>query len=345
MSDFPDDFVWGAATASYQIEGAATEDGRGPSIWDTFARVPGAIVDGSNGDVADDHYHRYAEDIALLAGLGLKAYRFSISWSRVLPTGAGEVNQAGLDFYRRIAETCHAHGVTPYATLYHWDLPQPLEDAGGWLVRETAERFRDYAVTTVDALSDVITPLDHAERAVVLLAARLRRRGARAGPAARDAVPARGAPPAARPRPRRAGPARPAPGAVARHHGEPLLDPPGQRLGAGRRGRTPLRRPAEPAVPGPAAPRALPGRRARGHGHGDVVRRARGRPGDHRHAARLPRHQLLQPAHRGRSRRTGCSPTRRSRACCRAASGSRSSTPGRRRPTWAGRSTPTAWST
>jgi beta-galactosidase len=157
MSDFPDDFVWGAATASYQIEGAATEDGRGPSIWDTFARVPGAIVDGSNGDVADDHYHRYADDIALLAGLGLKAYRFSIAWSRVLPTGTGEVNQAGLDFYRRIAETCHAHGVTPYATLYHWDLPQPLEDAGGWLVRETAERFRDYAVTTVDALSDVIS--------------------------------------------------------------------------------------------------------------------------------------------------------------------------------------------
>ncbi|MBB3328785.1 beta-glucosidase, partial [Friedmanniella antarctica] len=156
MNGFPDTFVWGAATAAYQIEGATTEDGRGPSIWDTFARVPGAIVDGSNGDVADDHYHRYAADIALLAGLGFTAYRFSIAWSRVLPTGGDEVNQAGLDFYRRIAETCHAHGITPYATLYHWDLPQPLEDVGGWLVRETAERFRDYAVTTVDALADVI---------------------------------------------------------------------------------------------------------------------------------------------------------------------------------------------
>ena len=157
MRGFPDDFVWGAATAAYQIEGATTEDGRGPSIWDTFAAVPGAIVDGSDGAEADDHYHRYADDVALLAGLGLTAYRFSIAWSRVLPTGSGEVNQAGLDFYRRIAETCHAHGVTPYATLYHWDLPQPLEDAGGWLNRETAERFRDYAVTTVGALSDVIT--------------------------------------------------------------------------------------------------------------------------------------------------------------------------------------------
>ena len=157
MGDFPDGFVWGASTAAYQIEGATTEDGRGPSIWDTFARVPGAIVDGSTGDVADDHYHRVEEDIALLASLGLKAYRFSISWTRVVPTGSGPVNQAGLDFYRRVAETCHAHGVTPYATLYHWDLPQPLEDAGGWLNRDTAERFRDYAATTADALGDVIS--------------------------------------------------------------------------------------------------------------------------------------------------------------------------------------------
>jgi beta-galactosidase len=157
VSEFPAEFVWGAATAAYQIEGATTEDGRGASIWDTFSRVPGAIVDGSSGDVADDHYHRYADDIALLAELGLKAYRFSIAWPRIMPTGGGAVNQAGLDFYRRVAETCHEHGVTPYATLYHWDLPQPLEDAGGWLNRDTAERFRDYAVATVDALGDVIT--------------------------------------------------------------------------------------------------------------------------------------------------------------------------------------------
>ena len=153
---FPADFVWGAATAAYQIEGATTEDGRGPSIWDTFCAQPGAISDGSTGQVAADHYHRYAEDIALLASLGLNAYRFSIAWPRIQPTGSGPANQAGLDFYRRIAETCHAHGVTPYATLYHWDLPQPLEDAGGWLNLDTAAAFRDYAALAHDALGDVI---------------------------------------------------------------------------------------------------------------------------------------------------------------------------------------------
>ncbi|MFI5707299.1 GH1 family beta-glucosidase [Kribbella sp. NPDC051620] len=156
MKDFPEGFVWGAATAAYQVEGAVAEDGRGPSIWDTFAHTPRRIADGETGDVADDHYHRYAEDIRLLADLGLTAYRFSISWSRVLPSGAGKTNPAGLDFYRRVAETCLENGVTPYATLYHWDLPQPLEDAGGWLVRDTAERFRDYAAITQGALSDVV---------------------------------------------------------------------------------------------------------------------------------------------------------------------------------------------
>jgi beta-galactosidase len=154
---FPADFVWGTATASYQIEGAVGEDGRGPSIWDTFVRTPGAIADGTVGDVADDHYHRFAEDIAILADLGFNAYRFSIAWSRIQPTGTGEANQAGLDFYRRVAETCHEHGITPYATLYHWDLPQPLEDAGGWLNADTATAFRDYAALTHDALGDVIT--------------------------------------------------------------------------------------------------------------------------------------------------------------------------------------------
>jgi beta-glucosidase len=156
MPALPADFVWGTATASYQIEGAATEDGRGPSIWDTFTRVPGAISDGTNGDVADDHYHRYAEDIALLAGLGFNAYRFSIAWPRIQPTGTGAANQAGLDFYRRIAETCHEHGITPWATLYHWDLPQPLEDEGGWLNLDTAAAFRDYAALVHDALGDVV---------------------------------------------------------------------------------------------------------------------------------------------------------------------------------------------
>lgn len=124
-SAFPNDFVWGTATASYQIEGAVAEDGRGTSIWDTFVRTEGTISDGTNGDVADDHYHRYAEDIAILADLGFNAYRFSIAWPRIQRTGTGQANQAGLDFYRRIAETCHQHGITPYATLYHWDLPRP----------------------------------------------------------------------------------------------------------------------------------------------------------------------------------------------------------------------------
>ncbi|HVK44509.1 MAG TPA: family 1 glycosylhydrolase, partial [Micropruina sp.] len=112
MPTFPADFLWGAATASYQIEGAVAEDGRGPSIWDTFAHTPGKIADGTVGDVAVDHYHRYAEDIALLAGLGMNAYRFSIAWPRIQPAGTGAANQVGLDFYRRIAETCHQHGIT-----------------------------------------------------------------------------------------------------------------------------------------------------------------------------------------------------------------------------------------
>ena len=153
---FPPGFTWGAATASYQVEGAVSTDGRGPSIWDTFAHTPGKISDGTNGDVAVDHYHRFADDIPMLADLGLTAYRFSVAWPRIVPAGSGATNSAGLDFYRRLAETCLENGVTPYATLYHWDLPQPLEDAGGWLVRSTAERFRDYAAVTHDALSDVI---------------------------------------------------------------------------------------------------------------------------------------------------------------------------------------------
>ena len=156
MTDFPPEFVWGAATASYQIEGAVAEDGRGASIWDTFAHTPGKISDSTVGDVADDHYHRYSEDIAILADLGMNAYRFSIAWPRIMATGAGPVNRAGLDFYRRLADACLEHGITPYGTLYHWDLPQPLENAGGWLSRDTAERFRDYAVATQDALGDVI---------------------------------------------------------------------------------------------------------------------------------------------------------------------------------------------
>ena len=138
---FPADFLWGSATASYQIEGAFDEDGRGPSIWDTFSRTPGKVLDGDTGDVAVDHYHRVPEDIAIMKDLGLQAYRFSIAWPRVQPTGSGEFNQAGLDFYVDLADQLIAAGIKPVATLYHWDLPQALEDEGGWANRETALRF------------------------------------------------------------------------------------------------------------------------------------------------------------------------------------------------------------
>ncbi|HWJ82289.1 MAG TPA: GH1 family beta-glucosidase [Nocardioides sp.] len=150
---FPADFLWGAATAAYQIEGAVAEDGRTPSIWDTFCRVPGAVVGAENGDVACDHYHRMPDDVALMGTLGLGAYRFSTAWPRVRPDG-GAPNQAGIDFYSRLTDELLAQGITPWLTLYHWDLPQALEDAGGWTNRDTAYRFADYALTLHDALGD-----------------------------------------------------------------------------------------------------------------------------------------------------------------------------------------------
>ena len=151
---FPEGFVFGAATASYQIEGAVTEDGRGPSIWDTFSHTPGKTERGDTGDVADDHYHRLEQDLDLLQSFGLTAYRFSISWTRILPTGRGPVNQAGIDFYLRLVDGLLARGIQPVATLYHWDLPQALEDEGGWTVRSTAQAFREYARVTAAALGD-----------------------------------------------------------------------------------------------------------------------------------------------------------------------------------------------
>ncbi|MEU4401285.1 GH1 family beta-glucosidase [Micromonospora orduensis] len=154
MPEFPAGFRWGVSTSAHQIEGAATADGRLPSIWDTFAHSPGRIGDGSSGAVACDHYHRYTEDVALMAGLGVSAYRFSIAWPRVQPTGAGPVNAAGLDFYDRLVDELLAAGVDPVATLYHWDLPQPLEDAGGWLNRDTAARFAEYADLAAARLGD-----------------------------------------------------------------------------------------------------------------------------------------------------------------------------------------------
>lgn len=152
---FPQGFLWGSATAAYQVEGAATEDGRSPSIWDTFSKLPGKTVNGATGDVADDHYHRYKEDIGLMKALGVKSYRFSIAWSRVFPDGTGKPNPKGLDFYNKLVDELVAAGITPFATLYHWDLPQILQDKfGGWESRETSKAFAEYAGYTVGKLSD-----------------------------------------------------------------------------------------------------------------------------------------------------------------------------------------------
>lgn len=153
---FPAGFRWGCATAAYQIEGAATEDGRGPSIWDTFSHVPGNVLGGDTGDVACDHYHRMADDIALVAKLGLSDYRFSIAWPRVVPSGAGTVNPAGLDFYSRLVDELLSRNIRPVATLYHWDLPQPLSDAGGWTNRDTSMRFAEFAAVIAEQLGDRI---------------------------------------------------------------------------------------------------------------------------------------------------------------------------------------------
>jgi beta-glucosidase len=151
---FPEGFLFGAATASYQIEGATEEDGRGESIWDRFAHTPGRVKNGDSGDFACDSYHRFDEDVAILRDLGLKSYRFSIAWPRIQPIGRGKVNQKGLDYYRRLIDALLAAGIRPFPTLYHWDLPQPLEDAGGWPNRDTASRFADYAEAMVEALAD-----------------------------------------------------------------------------------------------------------------------------------------------------------------------------------------------
>src|SRR5215470_12412124 len=154
MERFPDGFLWGAATAAYQIEGAHDADGKGPSIWDTFSHVPGRIETGEDGDVACDHYHRYREDVALIADIGLSAYRFSTSWPRVLPSGAGSANPKGLDFYNRLVDALLERRITPFITLYHWDLPQALQDRGGWGNREIAGWFGEYAALMGRTLGD-----------------------------------------------------------------------------------------------------------------------------------------------------------------------------------------------
>ncbi|SCG68668.1 GH1 family beta-glucosidase [Micromonospora humi] len=153
---FPPGFGWGAATSAYQIEGAAKEDGRGESVWDTFSRTPGRTANGDTGDVAADHYHRYAQDLDLMRELGLRSYRFSISWPRIQADGSGRPNQRGLDFYRRLLDGLHEREIAPMATLFHWDLPQALQDDGGWENRDTAERFADYADAVFRALGEQV---------------------------------------------------------------------------------------------------------------------------------------------------------------------------------------------
>ncbi len=152
--EFPEGFFWGAATSAYQIEGAPDADGKGPSIWDTFTHEPGHVVNNETGDVACDHYHRWRDDVDLIGRLGLNAYRFSISWPRVLPQGTGAVNARGLDFYDRLVDALLERGIQPFPTLYHWDLPQALQDRGGWPSRETASAFVEYAATVARRLGD-----------------------------------------------------------------------------------------------------------------------------------------------------------------------------------------------
>jgi beta-glucosidase len=157
-ASFPDDFIWGAATAAYQVEGAVKVDGRKPSVWDTFSHIPGNIKNGDTGDVACDHYHRYEDDVKLMAELGIKHYRFSIAWPRIIPDGRGAVNEKGVDFYSRLTDLLLKNGITPHATLFHWDSPQALEDRyGSWRSREIAKDFADYCAQTVKRLGDRIT--------------------------------------------------------------------------------------------------------------------------------------------------------------------------------------------
>ena len=160
---FPADFIWGAATSSYQIEGAAQEDGRGISIWDTFSKTPGKVAHGDTGDVANDHYHRYPQDIALMKDLGLQGYRFSFAWPRMFPLGDGVREERGFDFYDRLIDTVLEAGIEPLATLYHWDLPQALEDRGGWVHRDIVSRFADYSTAVVERFGDRVkkfTPIN-----------------------------------------------------------------------------------------------------------------------------------------------------------------------------------------
>ena len=282
---FPAGFLWGAATAAYQIEGAVTAGGRTPSIWDTFAHTPGRVAGGDTGDVADDHYHRFREDVALMAELGLTAYRFSVAWPRITPqvdrgrTRPGQ--RGGLGFYSDLVDALLAAGIAPSVTLYHWDLPQALEDAGGWTSRATAERFGEYAGVVAAALGDRV-PLFITLNEPWCSAYLGYASGVHAPGRTEDRPPRwprcttstwrTGSPPRRSGRPRRRRRWR---------HAQPGLGAPGDRLGRRRRRRPPGRRPGEPGVPRPDPARPLSRRRAGRHrgGHRLVVRAAR-RPGD-----------------------------------------------------------------
>ena len=160
---FPADFIWGAATSSYQIEGASQEDGRGASIWDTFSKTPGKVANGDTGDIANDHYHRYPQDVALMKEIGLQGYRFSFAWPRMFPLGDGVREERGFDFYDRLIDSVLEAGIEPLATLYHWDLPQALEDRGGWVHRDIVSRFADYSTAVVERFGDRVkkfTPIN-----------------------------------------------------------------------------------------------------------------------------------------------------------------------------------------
>jgi len=154
MATFPTDFLWGAATASYQVEGAYQQDGKGLSIWDVYSHLPGTTYQGTNGDIAADHYNRYQEDVRLMAELGLRSYRFSIAWARIFPSGSGEINPQGIEFYNRLIDELLKYQIVPFATLYHWDLPQALQDIGGWENRDVADAFSIYARTCFEQFGD-----------------------------------------------------------------------------------------------------------------------------------------------------------------------------------------------
>ncbi|MBT2217081.1 glycoside hydrolase family 1 protein [Virgibacillus dakarensis] len=157
LDEFPRNFLWGSASAAYQVEGAFNEDGKGPSIWDNFTKIPGKTYQGTNGDVAVDHYHRYKEDVALMAEMGLKAYRFSVSWSRIFPMGKGKLSEAGIQFYENLIDELLHHGIEPIVTLYHWDLPQALQDEyGGWESRQIINDFNDYCVTLFERFKNKV---------------------------------------------------------------------------------------------------------------------------------------------------------------------------------------------